>query len=145
MFNYFPFGMRMWNRSFNSSEYKFGFNGKEKDDELKGEGNSYDFGARIYDPRIGRWLNTDPFESTYPSLSPYNFAANNPIYYVDPDGSKIKPGQNSDYDVINNYFQDVLKTKDGDSFDLGLALNIKPVTFTQLDINGNEVYIKIYA
>jgi len=50
------FGAPMPGRSFNSNSYKYGFNGKEKDDEVKGNGNSYDFGARIYDPRIGRWL-----------------------------------------------------------------------------------------
>jgi RHS repeat-associated protein len=47
-------------RTFNSSEYRYGFGGHEKDDEIKGEGNSLDFGARIYDPRLGRWLSVDP-------------------------------------------------------------------------------------
>jgi RHS repeat-associated protein len=83
------FGATMPGRSFNGNIYKYGFNGKLKDDEIKGEGNSYDFGARIYDSRLGRWLSTDPLQSKYPSLSPYNFCANNPIYYVDPDGKRI--------------------------------------------------------
>jgi RHS repeat-associated protein len=78
--------MRMWDRSVNSSEYKYGFNGKEKDDELKGEGNSYDFGARIYDPRIGRFLSIDPKSANYVSVSPYHFASNNPIYFIDSKG-----------------------------------------------------------
>jgi RHS repeat-associated protein len=55
-----PFGMQMETRSFTSGEYRFGFNGKEKDDEIKGAGNAVDFGARIYDGRLGRWLNVDP-------------------------------------------------------------------------------------
>lgn len=58
----------------------------EKDDEIKGEGNSLNFGARIYDARIGRWLSTDPLEKKYPGLNPYHFTANNPILYVDKDG-----------------------------------------------------------
>lgn len=58
----------------------------EKDGELKGEGNSYDFGARMYDPRIGKWLSVDPMQAKYPDMSPFNFANNNPIYYIDPDG-----------------------------------------------------------
>jgi RHS repeat-associated protein len=69
--------------------YRFSFNGKEKDNETYGEGNAYDFGARIYDPRLGRWLSLDPLQAKYPSLSPYNYCADNPIYFIDPDGKKI--------------------------------------------------------
>jgi RHS repeat-associated protein len=72
-----------------SSSYRYGFNGKEKDDEVKGEGNSYDFGARMYDCRIGRWLSRDKMESNYPFLSPYTFVANNPLFFIDPDGNDI--------------------------------------------------------
>ena len=43
--------------------YRYGFNGKESEDELKGPGISYDFGAKIYDPRSGRWLAVDPLAS----------------------------------------------------------------------------------
>ncbi|MFK7059864.1 hypothetical protein V3Q90_06970 [Flavobacterium oreochromis] len=52
---YYPFGSLVPNRHGSSKPngYRYGFNGKE-DDQIKGEGNSYDFGARIYDPRIGR-------------------------------------------------------------------------------------------
>lgn len=58
----------------------------EKDDEVKGNGNSLDFGARIYDPRVGRWLSRDTLEGKYPELSPYHFSANNPVLLVDRDG-----------------------------------------------------------
>ena len=61
----------------------------ESDDEVKGEGNSYDFGARIYDPRVGRWLSRDALADKYPDLSPYNFVANNPLVFIDPDGNRI--------------------------------------------------------
>jgi len=71
-------------RNFNSSEYRFGFNGMESDDELKGTKNSYDFGARIYDPRIGRWLSVDPV--VHHETSPYVGIDNSPIYKMDPDG-----------------------------------------------------------
>jgi RHS repeat-associated protein len=84
--DYYPFGMTMPGRSFSSNAYRYGFNGMEKDDEVKGSGNSYDFGARIYDSRLGRWLSMDPLQAKYPSLSPYNFVANNPIKFVDYDG-----------------------------------------------------------
>jgi RHS repeat-associated protein len=71
-------------------DYRYGFNGMEKDDEVKGSGNSYDFGARMYDSRLGRWLSIDPLAAKYPSMSPYNFVANSPILYTDPDGKDVK-------------------------------------------------------
>jgi RHS repeat-associated protein len=71
------------------SDYRFGFNGMEKDNEVKGIGNSLDFGARIYDSRLGKWLATDPLQGKYPSLSPYNFVGNMPIIAIDPDGKRI--------------------------------------------------------
>ena len=64
-------------------DYRYGFQGQEKDDEIKGEGNSYDFGARIYDSRIGRFLSLDPLSKKNLSESNYSYAANNPIYFID--------------------------------------------------------------
>jgi RHS repeat-associated protein len=77
------------NRHSSTDAYRYGFIGMEKDDELKGEGNSYDFGARMLDVRIGRWFAKDPLQGSYPHLSPYNFVANSPLVYVDKDGKKI--------------------------------------------------------
>lgn len=64
-------------------------NGKEKDDEIVGSGNSYNFGERQYDPRLGRWMSIDPLFKKYPSLSPYNYAVNSPIFVIDPDGGDV--------------------------------------------------------
>jgi RHS repeat-associated protein len=69
--------------------YRYGFNGQEKDNEIKGGGNSLDFGARVYDSRLGRWLSLDPFQANYPDLSPFNFVGNSPLMFIDPDGEKI--------------------------------------------------------
>ncbi len=69
--------------------YRFSFNGKEKDNEVKGDGNSLDFGGRIYDPRIGRWLSLDPLAQNYPYATPYNFVLNTPIQAKDPDGKLV--------------------------------------------------------
>ncbi len=71
------------------SHHTFGFNGKENDNEVKGNGNQQDYGMRIYDTRLSRFLSVDPLAAKYPMLSPYCFVANNPIYYVDPDGREI--------------------------------------------------------
>ena len=84
--DYYPFGMGMPGRGYNAGSYRYGFNGKEKDNEVKGEGNSLDFGARIYDPRIGRWFSTDPLQNKYPGVSPYVFVRNSPLVKYDPDG-----------------------------------------------------------
>ena len=83
------FGMLMRERTFSLNSYGYGFNGKEKIDEINGEGNEIDFGARIYDSRLGSWMSLDPLQEKYPSLSPYNFCGNNPIMFVDPDGQRI--------------------------------------------------------
>lgn len=56
---------------------------------MKGEGNSYDFGARMYDSRIGRWLSKDPLESKYVSFSPFVAMVNNPIAFYDPNGEEV--------------------------------------------------------
>lgn len=82
--------MLLPNRHGNSSDYRYGFNGMEGDPELKGEGNSYDFGERMYDPRIGRWNRVDPDFQLYPNQSPYSFSLGNPIKWVDEDGTHVK-------------------------------------------------------
>ncbi|MDW8274633.1 MAG: RHS repeat-associated core domain-containing protein, partial [Chitinophagales bacterium] len=127
--HYYPFGMVMPGRSYNSGEYRFGFNGMEKDDEVKGNGNSYDFGARLYDSRLGRFLSIDRLSCKYPYESPYSFAKNNPVLKVDLDGNEdiiylvvvkdkngkpeISPTQAAEVrDYANKYFEQLgLKTR----------------------------------
>ena len=82
--DYYPFGMAMPGRGFSSEKYRYGFNGKEKDKDIAV--GDYDFGARIYDGRIGRWLSVDPLADKYPSHAPYIFSANNPVLVLDVDG-----------------------------------------------------------
>jgi RHS repeat-associated protein len=78
----------MQRRRFDSEGYRYGFNGKENDNEVKGSGNQQDYGMRIYDPRIGRFLSVDPLTRTYPYYSPYQFAGNKPIWAIDLDGEE---------------------------------------------------------
>jgi RHS repeat-associated protein len=100
--NYSPFGVLLQNRNFTGEKYRYGFLGQEMDDEVKENGNSYDFVARLYCPRTGRWLTPDPKTATQPGWSPYKSFNNNPIIFVDPDGEK-------------EYLKIVMEDKDGNT------------------------------
>ena len=87
--NYYPFGLK--HKGYNeladysvTNKYKYAYSGMEWQPELGLD--LYDFGARNYDPSIGRWLNVDPLAENSRRWTPYNYAYNNPIYFVDPDG-----------------------------------------------------------
>lgn len=88
--------MRLWvcgwwaGRWSASGGYRYGFNGKENDNEIKGEGNQQDYGMRVYDPRIGKFLSVDPLTKSYPELTPYQFASNIPMAGVDRDGLEFE-------------------------------------------------------
>lgn len=82
-----PSGMLQPGRQYSAtSSYRYGFNGKEMDNEVSGQGNQYDYGFRIYNPRIGRFLSVDPLTQSYPWYTPYQFAGNKPIWCIDLDG-----------------------------------------------------------
>lgn len=73
-----------------NSNYRFGFNGQEKENERQGVGNFLDFGARGYDSRLGRFQTLDPLFKRYPGESPYSFAGNSPIHMIDLYGETKK-------------------------------------------------------
>jgi RHS repeat-associated protein len=73
----------MQRRRFESEGYRYGFNGKENDNEVKGSGNQVAFEARIYDPRLGRFFSTDPKKDEYPWQSTYAYHRNNFIAWID--------------------------------------------------------------
>ena len=86
-----PFGMVMPGRNWvagSAEGYGFGFNGKLKDDEIMSNSISYDFGARIYNAGIGRFLSIDPKYKNHPDMSNYTFAANQPIAMIDLEGKE---------------------------------------------------------
>ncbi len=69
-------------------QYEFGFNGKYKDNEVAGIGNTYNFDARMYNSRIARFFSLDPLAKSFSEISPYSFALNSPITFIDEQGEK---------------------------------------------------------
>jgi RHS repeat-associated protein len=99
--DYYAFGMEMPGRTWQNtqaSSYRYGFNGKERENDFWGDGNAYDFGARINDVRLGRWLSLDPLAAKYAQESNYIFAGNSPMAFVDIGGKyKYPAGKETEY------------------------------------------------
>jgi RHS repeat-associated protein len=95
--DYYPFGAQIPGRKMNTGAYGHGFQGKEKDDVIKGEGNSYYFKERMYDPRVGRWLSVDPKAGKFPGRTPYNGMGNNPVNRIDPDGAEDESSEKKSF------------------------------------------------
>lgn len=100
--DYGSFGMVTVGRSWSlGSEYRYGFNRMENDNETYGSNNAFNFGERIYDSRIGVWLSIDKKWKLYPSYGPYSFAKGNPILFVDIDGNEVKNYYDAQIESVN--------------------------------------------
>ncbi|WP_159261263.1 RHS repeat domain-containing protein [Tenacibaculum maritimum] len=84
--DYYPFGMLVPNRHGQADSYRYGFQGQEKDDEVKGEGNSINYRFRMHDPRVGRFFAVDPLTAKYPHYTPYSFSGNKVIAFGELEG-----------------------------------------------------------
>src|SRR5690554_5614250 len=83
--DYSPFGVQLDGRTIENG-YRYGFQGQEMDDEVKGEGNSINYKYRMHDPRVGRFFAVDPLAASYPWNSPYAFSENVVIHAVELEG-----------------------------------------------------------
>ncbi|MFA7325135.1 MAG: RHS repeat-associated core domain-containing protein [Candidatus Kapaibacterium sp.] len=90
--NMYPYGKSYGtNAIYNASEdYRYGFNGMEKEKNMDASGDITDFGARVFDANFPMFLSPDPMESKYPDMSPFAMVLNNPVNYKDSDGKLVK-------------------------------------------------------
>ena len=149
------------------TRYVYGFNGKRKDQDGEfGSGVHYDYGFRIYNPQIGRFLSKDPISLQYPMLTPYQFASNKPINGIDLDGLEwtlvinspeisaklkdaIKNGniieqRRLTYWAINNNFPDKWSAEKAVSHAHKLYNDAGRLTYNPYDESGITVYLKSY-
>jgi RHS repeat-associated protein len=132
--HYLPFGEDWVDQRNSSWNAPYTFSGKEKDVET---GYGY-FGARYYDSGLSIWLSVDPMSDKYPSMSPYNYCANNPVILVDPDGRIIVPAQSyigTTYEKVHNYLKN-----NNTAYSTALKPYIESSVFNlRLDCNGSKI------
>ncbi|MCS3533010.1 RHS repeat-associated protein [Chryseobacterium sp. JUb7] len=135
--NYYPFGLKHegYNILAGNPAYKYQYNGKE----LQQETGWNDYGARMYMPELGRWGVMDALSEKYNSYSPFNYAINNPVMIIDPDGNDAKTytGQ----DAIDAFIQlrDNMPSKRSSISTSLLSGNESPfshIDFTKFGIDG---------
>jgi RHS repeat-associated protein len=117
--DYYPFGMQL-DKQFANHDNKYLYNGKElQDDEFENgfKLDWYDYGARMYDAQIGRWLSLDPLAGEYFTFSPFCYSLNNPLRFIDPNGAWVvsikdgkivlTPEEDDDYDSFQEFFGNI--------------------------------------
>ena len=103
--DYYPFGARQARSDYPQlATNRYKYNGKEE--QVTGNLEWLDYGARMYDSGLGRWFGVDPFQESFISLSPYNYCSGNPMVFIDPSGALMTHYVDKNYNVL-------LQTNDG--------------------------------
>jgi len=142
--NYYPFGLKHKDSNnllnlatANAVAQKYKYNGKEYQDELGL--NFYDYGARNYDPALGRWMNIDPLAENSRRWTPYNYCFNNPMFFVDPDGMQSENWYKNQTTGDYEYWEGS-ENKDGyDNLGASAKINVTNSEGSQIaSVNLNE-------
>jgi RHS repeat-associated protein len=141
--NFYPFGMSESGLHYKapSFNYRYSYNGMEKDDAIKGEGNSYDYGARFFDPRLGRFLSLDPHMKVYPNISPYSIVLNNPNKWNDHDGCLVQDEHGNIVYTVDNPNSEYIQYQDQIENNKYYTLYFKAEKGRILTDKGNEVVV----
>jgi len=118
-------------RTFSSPEYRYGFQGQEKDDEVKGNGNSLNYKFRMHDPRVGRFFAVDPLAVAYSWNSPYSFSENDVVRAVELEGGEKKIVIHK----INGFYDD-----DGSPIIVSTSVKIEKLTWVTFDNLKGRMY-----
>ncbi|WP_347067853.1 RHS repeat-associated core domain-containing protein [Flavobacterium sp. WV_118_3] len=132
--DYYPFGMLQDARHGSKANYRYGFQGQEMDNEIKGEGNSLNYTFRMHDPRVGRFFAVDPLAHKYPWNSPYAFSENRVMDGIELEGLEF-------LDVNNENIPSTGVTENNNNtsnLDLGNGVTFNNVS--TVTINGEDFY-----
>ena len=128
-------------------EYRFGYQGQEKDDEVKGEGNSLNYEYRMHDPRVGRFFTVDPLFKNYAHNSPYAFSENRVLDGIELEGREFSRTetfnpQTGKKDIVINLTFRIIKADNDMQYDYvrtGLQIISDFRSLTGYDSDGNHI------
>ena len=136
--DYYPFGAQFCDGSADSEVQSRKYNGKELD-KMHGL-NTYDYGARQYNPVTARWDRVDPLCEKYYSVSPYAYCGGNPVMHIDPDGKIIVLANNCSPEFVKQYNAAYAYLKEHNAAQVWDKLNERKEIITIYEHNENANY-----